>query len=99
MDIEILYVPGCPNLAQARHALDAALNRAGVDATVREAEVRDADTAARVGMHGSPTILIDGVDAVASDASTGSLSCRLYLAERGLEGAPSVEQLIKALRQ
>ena len=49
-------------------------------------------------MHGSPTVIIDGRDAVTSDASAGSISCRLYTAGGGgMQGAPSVDQLTEAL--
>ncbi len=100
MDIEILYVAGCANLEPARRALAAALLAAGVEASVHETEVGDAVTAISAGMRGSPTILIDGVDAVDSDAPDGSVSCRLYRGEGGgLQGAPPVGQLIEALRR
>lgn len=97
MDIEILHVPGCPNLDRARSHLDAALRAAGLAANVRETEVADAETAARVGMRGSPTILIDGRDAVPGDALAASMSCRLYAGEGTMQGAPSVDQLVEAL--
>lgn len=99
MDIEILYVDGCPNAPAAREALDAALATAGVEASVRATEVADAATAVSRGMRGSPTILIDGVDAVSSDAPAGSMSCRLYRTEAGLQGAPPLEQLVEALQR
>lgn len=99
MDIEILYVAGCANLGPARRALDAAITAAGVEASIRQTEVGDAATAASAGMRGSPTILIDGVDAVDSDTPEGSVSCRLYRGESGLQGAPPVDQLIDALRR
>jgi len=99
VEIEILYVADCPNMAVARRHVDAALVSAGVDAMVSETEVGDAATAARVGMRGSPTVVIDGRDAVASDAATGSLSCRLYAADGVLQGAPTIDQLVEALRR
>ena len=99
MEVEILYVADCPNLEQARRALDAALVESGVDARVRETEIGDAAMAVTVGMRGSPTILVDGVDAVPSALSEGSLSCRLYRGEGGLLGAPPVDQLVEALRR
>ncbi len=99
MDIEILYVPGCPHLDVARRHLDGALEAAGVVALVRENAVGDAETAARRGMRGSPTVVVDGRDAVASDEPFGSLSCRLYSVDGRLQGSPSVEQLVEALRR
>lgn len=97
MDIEILYVADCPNAGLARERLDAALQASGLDAEVQETEVADAETAERVGMRGSPTIVIDGRDAVPSAAPVGSLSCRLYATDAGTQGAPTVDQLVAAL--
>ncbi len=97
VNIEILYVPDCPNLNPTRDHLDAALKATGLTANVRQTEIDDADKAALVGMRGSPTVIIDGRDAVTSDASAGSLSCRLYPADEGMQGSPSVDQLKEAL--
>lgn len=97
MEIEILYVADCPNVDLARRRLDAALQASGLVAEVRETEVADAETAERVGMRGSPTIVIDGRDAVPTGAALGSLSCRLYATDAGTEGAPTVDQLEDAL--
>jgi len=99
MGIEILYVADCPNVGQARQHVDAALRSAGMTANVQETEVSDAETAARVGMCGSPTVLVDGRDAVPGSASTGSMSCRLYASDGTMQGAPTVEQLVEALRR
>ena len=97
MDIEILYVADCPNVGLARQRLDAALQASGLIADVRETEVTDAETAERVGLRGSPTIVIDGRDAVPTTAAVGSLSCRLYATDAGTQGAPTVHQLEDAL--
>ena len=98
VNIEILYVPDCPNLNPTRHHLNAALQATGITADVRQTEINDAAIAARLGMRGSPTVLIDSRDAVTNDASAGSLSCRLYAAAGGgMQGAPSVDQLTEAL--
>jgi hypothetical protein len=49
-------------------------------------------------MHGSPTLLIDGVDPFAGPDQPPSLSCRLYRDEAGRAGgAPSVQALRQAL--
>jgi hypothetical protein len=97
VDIEILYVADCPNVSLARQRLDAALKAAGIVTKVRATEVADAETAERIGMRGSPTILIDGRDAVPTGAPVGSLSCRLYATDAGTQGVPTVEQLEEAL--
>jgi hypothetical protein len=56
--------------------------------------------AARWGMHGSPTLLIDGTDPFAGPGQPTSMSCRLYRGDDGrASGAPSVSQLWQAVEQ
>lgn len=98
MDVDILYVPDCPNRQRARQRLDQALTAAGVAATVREREISTAEAATGAGMRGSPTVLIDGRDPFADGAAVASLSCRLYRSNGSFDGAPSIHQLIAALR-
>jgi hypothetical protein len=63
----------------------------------RRVIVDEAD-AARFGMHGSPTLLIDGVDPFAELGAPTSVSCRIYRSAEGrMEGAPSVAVLHEAL--
>ncbi|SNT59553.1 Alkylmercury lyase [Actinacidiphila glaucinigra] len=54
--------------------------------------------AARWGMTGSPTVLLDGIDPFAVAGAAPSVSCRLYLGEDGTrDGAPSVASLREVL--
>ena len=60
----------------------------------------DLAEAARWGMHGSPTLLIDGRDPFAVPGAAPAIACRLYEAENGrLDGAPAVSALRQALEQ
>ncbi|WP_436499635.1 alkylmercury lyase family protein [Actinokineospora sp. HUAS TT18] len=96
MRVEILHVPDCPSVPVLRERLDQALADVVID--VVERVVRDAETAAAVGMTGSPTLLVDGVDPFAEPGVAPSVSCRLYRHEDGhLDGAPSVARLRDAL--
>jgi hypothetical protein len=97
MELTLLTVPGCPHADVFGERLAAALaGRAG--AVVRRREVADERQAAEAGMHGSPTLLIDGVDPFAGPDQAPSLSCRLYRDEAGRAGgAPSVQALRRAL--
>jgi hypothetical protein len=97
MDIELLYVPDCPNREAARRHLDAALAEQGLAAVMREREVASPADADRFGMHGSPTIRVDGRDPFAGPDTRPSLSCRLYPGEHGASGAPTVAQLAVVL--
>lgn len=49
------------------------------------------------GMHGSPTVLIDGHDPFAVGNIEASVACRLYPTATGFDGAPSVDDLVEAL--
>ena len=96
MEIDLLYVQDCPNRSLARSHVDRALARTGLAALVREQEVRTSDEAGRLGMRGSPTILINGQDPFVATAGA-ALACRLYYSEPGFTGASTVEQLVEAL--
>ena len=69
-----------------------------LDAVVHRREIASEREAAQAGMHGSPTLLIDGVDPFSAPGQPPSLSCRLYRDATGqAEGAPSVEAMRRAL--
>lgn len=97
MELTLLSVRGCPHAAEFEARLAAAL--AGhPDTVVRRRVVADEREAAQAGMHGSPTLLIDGVDRFAAPGQEPSLSCRLYPDAAGrLAGAPTVQALREAL--
>ena len=46
-----------------------------------------------MGFHGSPSILVDGVDVFAEPGAGVGLSCRIYRTPEGLAGAPTLDQL------
>lgn len=97
MELTLLTVPACPSAAAFEERLTAALD--GLPgAVLRRREVADEGEAARLGMHGSPTLLINGVDPFAAPGEAPSLSCRLYRDAAGRAGpAPSVQALRQAL--
>lgn len=97
MEIDLLYVPNCPNYETARDRLSRALARIGRDAVVRERPVHSSAEAARLGMHGSPTVLIDGHDPFEVGHDPAALSCRLYPGAVAARGAPSVDELVDVL--
>ncbi len=99
MELAVLAVPGCPNAPVLEQWLAEVLTgRPGV--TVHRVEVADEAAAARYGMCGSPTLLVDGFDPFAEPGAAPALACRLYRSEDGrLVGAPSVIALRWALEQ
>ena len=97
LEIDLLYVPGCPNRRLARAHVDRALAETGLAAVIREQEVHTTEDAARLGMRGSPTILVNGQDPFGAAPRSTALSCRLYHSEARFTGAPTVEQLMEVL--
>jgi hypothetical protein len=97
MRVEVLTVPDCPNGPVARrHLAEALAGRA--DVMVKHRVVSTPEEAARYGMHGSPTILIDGRDPFAEPGAAAGLTCRLYRdADGRAQGAPSAVELGEAL--
>lgn len=97
MKIDILYFDGCPNHPVTTALVRDVVRDLGLDATLREVEVRDAKEAVQLGFLGSPTVRIDGedIDPAARSLREPSLACRLY----GRSGAPPralVEQVLRA---
>jgi hypothetical protein len=90
----VLHVPDCPNLAPMLGRL-----REVTDTPVTTREVGTDAEATALGMAGSPTLLINGVDPFAEpDGPAGGVSCRLYRDEHGrIVPAPSVAQLRDAI--
>jgi hypothetical protein len=100
VDVRLLYVESCPNLALARQRLSEALVRRGLDpGTVQVELVASPADAERLSFRGSPAILLDGRDPFAPEDAPAGFSCRIYLTDAGPEGAPSVRQLEEALRR
>jgi hypothetical protein len=97
MRIEVLTVPECPNGPLVEQRLAEAL--AGRPDVTVERRVAGTETeAGQYGMHGSPTVLIDGRDPFAAPGTATGVSCRLYRDETGrVQGAPSTGQLRAAL--
>jgi hypothetical protein len=97
MKLMVLTVPDCPNGPLLEERLAAVLAERGQVPVTRRV-ISDEAEAARWGMRGSPTLLVDGVDPFADSSTPASVSCRMYRAPDGrLEGAPSVAALRRAL--
>lgn len=93
MRVLVLAVPDCPNARLLEERLAQVLEGRG-DVLVSRQMIDDEQDAARWGMHGSPTILVDGSDPFGEPGQPGTVSCRLYRDSDGrVDGAPSVSQL------
>ncbi|WP_327012711.1 hypothetical protein [Cryobacterium sp. GrIS_2_6] len=99
MRVEILHIDECPNWMEAGTRVEAALTELGrVDVEVTYRLLTDSVQAAAVPFAGSPTFLLDGVDAFPSDGRTSDLACRVYRIDTGFAGVPSVAQLVEAIQ-
>jgi len=96
MDITLLYFDDCPNWQVTDQRL-APIAAERADVMVTRHRVETLEEAERVGFHGSPSILVDGVDLFPEPGAGVGLSCRVYRTPEGLSGAPTVEQLRAAL--
>lgn len=85
----MLYVEGCPHRALAERRLRDAAHHLGVLVDISSRLT----SAEEPGFKGSPTLLFDGVDPFSGTADGENLTCRLYRTQKGLEGAPSLEDL------
>ncbi len=98
MRLTVLAVPGCPNVKLLEQRLMWALEDSD-DVTISRHEIAGQDQAARRGMNGSPTLLVDGIDPFAGPGQLASASCRLFRGSGGkIDRAPSVRQLREAIR-
>lgn len=94
--IELLVIEGCPNSAVAAERVHQVLAKMGkshlpVTERVLDSNAQIIGTA----FAGSPTICVDGVD-LFNALPTTELACRVYQTPKGLQGAPTVEQLFEA---
>ncbi|MFF9346352.1 hypothetical protein [Streptomyces sp. NPDC014734] len=98
MDIELLYFADCPNWHLAHDRLREALTAAGhLDPEIGLRAVETDEEAQALRFPGSPTIRVNGQDPFPSAAPTYGLTCRVYATPDGLAGAPTVDQLVRAL--
>ncbi|MGP4025809.1 alkylmercury lyase family protein [Actinomadura sp. 3N407] len=99
LELTVLAVPDCPNEPMLSDRLAQALT-GKLNATITRHIIDTEAEAARLGMHGSPTLLINGVDPFAAPGTATGVSCRLYRDETGQAGgAPSVAALHDVLQR
>jgi len=98
MDVTLLYFEDCPNWLVAKEHLDALLSE-HPEMSITRHIVDTPEEAERTQFRGSPSILIDGVDAFASADDPVGLSCRMYQTPDGPAGSPTIEQLRHVLGQ
>ena len=99
MKVEILYFDGCPNWEETADRVRAAASLIGQsDIEIGHRLISSDAEAAASAFAGSPTILVDGVDAFDDAVQLTELACRVYSTDRGLAGLPTVDQLAASLQ-
>jgi hypothetical protein len=101
MKVELLWWDGCPTHPETLEDLRRILREEGVDTDVRLVEV-DSDAQARAERFpGSPTVRIDGEDAIPpKEGEPFSLTCRVYRLRDGrISPTPDPEDLRDAVRR
>jgi hypothetical protein len=101
MRVELLWWDGCPSHPEALADLERVLREEHVDAPVQMVEVESDEQAQRERFPGSPTIRLDGEDAIPADPGEPfSLTCRVYRLRDGrISATPDPEDLREAVRR
>lgn len=97
MQLVLRYFDSCPNWRIADDHLRQALGRLGMTAEIVHELVETPEDAVRLEFRGSPSVLVDGRDPFIDQAGPVGLTCRVYRTEHGMQGAPSIEQLLVVL--
>ena len=101
MRVELLWWDGCPSYPEALEELRTILREEGHDPDgIESVEIESDEQAERERFPGSPTIRIDGRDAIAPAASDPvGLTCRVYRLRDGRPSpTPDPEDLRDAIR-
>lgn len=93
----MLHIDACPNWEQAGRVIDELIDELGIAAAPTFTLIGDSEDAARHRFAGSPTILIDGVDAVAGAEPITEPACRIYRDGPKPAGLPTRASLRAAL--
>ena len=101
MKVELLWWEGCPSYPETLGDLRRVLRDEGVEAEVDLVEVETDEQARDERFPGSPTVRLDGVDAIpAPDTEPFSLTCRVYRTRDGrISATPDPEDLRDAVRR
>jgi hypothetical protein len=101
MKVELLWWEGCPSYPETLGDLRRVLRDEGVEADVDLVEVETDEQARAERFPGSPTVRLDGVDAIPPpETEPFSLTCRVYRLRDGrISATPDPEDLREAVRR
>jgi hypothetical protein len=98
--VELVFDVTCPNVDQARTAIQEALRAIGAPPEWTEWDHEADGTPEAYRALGSPTVLVNGRDVASGENPIPDAnSCRVYVDACGcLCGAPSAQQIVRAIR-
>jgi|SRR5829696_6145373 len=101
MKVELLWWEGCPSYPETLADLRRVLAEEGVSTEVEMVEVENDEQARAERFPGSPTVRLDGVDALpTTETEPFSLTCRVYRLRDGrISATPDPEDLREAVRR
>jgi hypothetical protein len=101
MRVELLWWEGCPSTPETLEDLKRVLREEGVEAEVKLVELESDEQARRERFPGSPTVRLDGEDAIPpEEGEPFSLTCRVYRLRDGrVSPNPDPEDLRDAVRR
>jgi len=91
MEIILQYFNGCPNWEVLDQRLAEVVNDRSDVRVIRQL-VETPEDAVRLGFHGSPTALVDGIDPFADERTHVGLACRVFRTPAGIAGPPTFGQ-------
>ncbi len=92
MNVTLLYFDDCPNWLEADRHLRALADE-HPEIVIERRLVETVEDAEATRFHGSPSIIVDGVDPFADADAPVGLSCRVYRTADGFAGSPTLDQL------
>jgi hypothetical protein len=94
--VTLLYFEGCPHWKRMDAVLELLAEEIpGLE--IGRQTITTPEEAEATGFRGSPSVLIDGVDAFFDQSAPVGLTCRVYQTPAGLSGSPTLEQLRERL--
>lgn len=88
----LLYFDDCPNWLETDNHLRA-LAVEHPELVVERRVVETVEDAEATRFHGSPSVIVNGVDPFADTDAPVGLSCRMYQTPNGSAGSPTLDQL------
>jgi hypothetical protein len=95
--ITVVTFKGCQSTIDFRNQVDDRIDRGAIEAQIDLLIVQSRKDAAQLGLHGAPTILIDGVEYQKERRGPAGFYCRAYATAEGYRPFPLPSEIVAAL--